>query len=102
MNTLTGAEVASEYERERGKPMIAILKRQFIMDATGGSIGVILPLEEFTLIADVLEQRSQWLTEVEKLELMEQTVNDPLFMADLNETMYAFAATDDSGWEPNQ
>jgi len=34
-----------------------ILKRQFITDAAGKPVGVILPLEEFALVEEILEQR---------------------------------------------
>ncbi len=33
------------------------LKRQFITDAVGNLVGVILPLEEFALVEEILEQR---------------------------------------------
>lgn len=34
-----------------------ILKRQYITDAYGTPVGVILPIEEFALVRDLLEQR---------------------------------------------
>jgi hypothetical protein len=49
-----------------------ILKRQFITDAAGNPIGVILPLEEFALVEEILEQQSQTLSEADKLDQMEQ------------------------------
>jgi hypothetical protein len=76
-----------------------ILKRQFITDADGNPIGVILPLEEFTLIEQVLEQRLSDLQLDEKIALIEQAATDPLFLADLRETMDAFEATDAEWWE---
>jgi len=67
-----------------------VLKRQFITDAASNPIGVILPLEEFALVEEMLEQQ-QRPSEADKLEQMEQATHDPLFMADLHETMSAFA-----------
>jgi hypothetical protein len=75
-----------------------VLKRQFITDAAGNPIGVILPLEEHTLVADTLEQRLTALLD-DKLRQMEQATHDPLFMADLAETMAAFEYTDAEWWE---
>ena len=40
--------------------------------------------------------------ETDKIEQMEQAANDPLFMADLRETMSAFAAIDAEWWEQTQ
>jgi hypothetical protein len=34
-----------------------ILKRQYITDADGTPVGIILPIEEFALVQDILEQR---------------------------------------------
>jgi hypothetical protein len=36
---------------------MTILKRQFITDKEGNPVGVILPLEEFALVEDILEQQ---------------------------------------------
>ena len=33
------------------------LKRQYITDAEGTPVGIILPIEEFALVKDILEQR---------------------------------------------
>jgi hypothetical protein len=79
-----------------------VLKRQFITDAMGNPIGVILPLEEFALVEDILEQHFPISNEADKLDQMEQAVNDPLFMADLHDTMSAFAESDTEWWEPAQ
>ena len=79
-----------------------VLKRQFITDVAGNPIGVILPLEEFALVEEMLEQRSQILSEADKLDQMERAANDLLFMADLREAMSAFAGTDAEWWEPPQ
>ena len=79
-----------------------VLKRQFIADAAGNPIGVILPLEEFALVKRILEQRFPTLSEADKLAQMEQAASDPLFMADLRETMSAFAEVDAEWWESAQ
>jgi hypothetical protein len=79
---------------------MSILKRQFITDVSGQPIGVILPLEEYALIEEILEQHTQLLDETDKLHQMEQAVQDPLFMADLQEVMSDFAETDAEWWEP--
>jgi hypothetical protein len=34
-----------------------VLKRQFITDASGNPVGVILPLEEYALVEETLKQR---------------------------------------------
>jgi hypothetical protein len=78
---------------------VNILKRQFITDTEGNPIGVILPLKEFALVKDILEQQTQPLGEADKLEQMEQAAQDALFMADLHETMAAFAEVDAEWWE---
>ena len=66
------------------------LKRQFITDAAGNPIGVILPLEEYALVQEILEQRSQPIDAADQLDRMAQAGHDPLFMADLREAMSAF------------
>jgi hypothetical protein len=76
------------------------LKRQFITDAEGNPIAVILPMEEFALVKDVLDQRDRTADEANKLAKMEQAAHDPLFMADLRETMSAFSEADAEWWEP--
>jgi hypothetical protein len=78
------------------------LKRQFITDEEGNPIAVILPLEEFALVRDILDQRSRTTDEAGKLAQIEQAAEDPLFMADLRETMSVFAETDAEWWEPTQ
>ena len=80
---------------------MTILKRQFITDVSGQPIGVILPLEEYALVEEILKQHTQPLAETEKLDQMEQAAHDPLFMADLREVMSAFAETDAEWWEPS-
>jgi hypothetical protein len=76
------------------------LKRQFITDAEGNPIAVILPMEEFALVKDMLDQRDRTADEANKLAKMEQAAQDPLFMADLRETMSAFSEADAEWWEP--
>jgi hypothetical protein len=78
------------------------LKRQFITDASGNPIGVILPLEEFALVKDILDQQRAVHDDDVKLERMEQAVKDPLFLADMHETMHAFADVDAEWWESAQ
>jgi hypothetical protein len=79
---------------------VTALKRQFIIDAEGNAIGVILPAEEYALVEEILEQRTRPSSEVDKLAQMEQAANDPLFLADLQEAMGAFAEADAEWWEP--
>ena len=79
---------------------MTVLKRQWIRDAAGNPIGVILPLDEFALVEAILEQRFPSVDKAGKLEQMEQAVHDPLFVADLQETMAAFADVDAEWWEP--
>ena len=64
-----------------------IVKRQIIRDAEDNPIAVILPMEEFALVKDLLEQRSRTADDADKLAKMEQAAQDPLFLADLSETM---------------
>ncbi len=75
-----------------------VLKRQFITDAAGNPIGVILPLEEYALVADTLEQRLTAQLD-DKLRQMEHAAHDPLFLADLAEAMAAFEYADAEWWE---
>jgi hypothetical protein len=79
-----------------------ILKRQFITDADGNPIGVILPMEEYALIEEILEQQLSDPRLDEKIALIEQAANDPLFIADLHETMDAFTRVDAEWWEQPQ
>jgi hypothetical protein len=81
---------------------VTTLKRQFITDTAGNPVGVILPLEEFALVEDILERRFPTTSEADKLDRMKQAVDDPLFMADLHETVSAFAKVDAEWWEPDQ
>jgi len=81
---------------------MTVLKRQFITDAAGNPVGVILPLEEFALVEEIIEQRFPTSSEADKLDQMEQAASDPLFMADLRDTMSAFAVSDAEWWERTQ
>ena len=78
---------------------VTVLKRQWIRDTAGNPIGVILPLEEFALVEAILEQRFPSVDEADKLDRMKQAAHDPLFIADLQETMAAFADVDAEWWE---
>ena len=74
-----------------------VLVRQFIKDATGQPIAVILPIEEYALIRPILESRDQELAG--KLTEMQFAAADPLYLADLREAMAAFQSTDSEWWE---
>ena len=76
------------------------LKRQWIRDDSGLHVGVILPLEEYALVREILEQKRPASTDEAKVALMRQAVQDPLFIADLQATMTVFAETDGDWWEP--
>jgi len=78
---------------------MALLKRQFITDATGYPIAIILPLEEYQLVESILKQHEQAQSEAEKLKLIKQAPNDARFMNDLHETMSDFAEIDAQWWE---
>jgi len=78
---------------------MTILKRQFITDADGKPIGVILPVEEFDLVAETLEQRLTAQQTDARVRQIEAAVRDPLFLADLAETMAAFRHADSEWWE---
>lgn len=79
--------------------MLAI-KRQFITDAAGHPIAVILPLEEFALVADLLEQRLTERQSDPRLVLLQEAAKDRQFLDDLEESMQAFAPADQEWWEP--
>ncbi len=71
-----------------------VLKRQFIADSAGKPVGVILPLEQFAVVEEILEQQFPVINDVRKLERMRQAAHDPHFLADLHETMSAYAEAD--------
>ena len=79
-----------------------VVKRQIIRDAEDNPIAVILALEEFALVKDLLDQRSRTTNDADKLAKMKQAAKDPLFLADLSETMSAFSDADAEWWEPIQ
>ena len=79
-----------------------VLKRQIITDSEGNPIAVLLPMEEFALVKDLLDRHAKTEDEANKLASMEQAARDPLFLADLRETMSAFAQVDAQWWEPDQ
>jgi hypothetical protein len=76
-----------------------VVKRQVIRDADDNPIAVILPMEEFAMVRDLLDQQSQTMADADKLAKMKQAAEDPLFLADLRETMSAFATADAEWWE---
>jgi hypothetical protein len=78
-----------------------VLKRQFITDVAGHPVGVILPLKEYALVEEILKQHPLAASEANKLDQMAQAARDPLFMADLRETMLAFSGADTEWWEPS-
>ena len=79
---------------------ITILKRQIITDSVGEPVGVILPLKEYDLVKNILEQHDQ-MPDVEKmLAKMEFAISDDLFLSDLLDTMSAYEAVDAEWWEP--
>lgn len=74
-----------------------VLSRQFIRDASGQPVAVILPIEEYALVRSVLEERDQRLGRA--LREIELAADDPFFLADLRESMAAFETTDADWWE---
>ncbi len=80
------------------------IQRQFINDATGTPIGVILPIEEFVLVQGILENRTKMLLldDQNKLRMMEKAAVDPYYLADLTDTMEAFAHIDGEWWEHSE
>ena len=70
------------------------LKRQFIRDAGGNPIGVILPIEEYVRVAPLLDERLIDDQDKERLEQIQYAARDPLFLADLRETMAAYEVAD--------
>ena len=77
-----------------------VVKRQIIRDAEDNPIAVILPMEEFALVKDLLDRRSRTADDAHKLAKIKQAAQDPLFLADLRETMSVFADADAEWWEP--
>lgn len=75
------------------------LQRQFIRDARGNPIGVILPLEDYARVASLLGDSEMTDEETIKLQQIEYAARDPLFLADLRETMAAYEVADAQWWE---
>lgn len=73
------------------------LQRQYITDADGHKIGVILPIQEWEKVREALDMPAKE-THSQVREIT-QAANDPLFMEDLRETMEAFETTDSEWWE---
>ncbi len=69
-------------------------RHQFVTDAEGNQVGVILPLKEFELLEETLNRRVHVHSKADKLAQMEEAANDEMFMADLCDTMSAFSTTD--------
>lgn len=76
------------------------IKRQFIADTDGRPVAVLLPLAEYTLVEEILEQRLAARSHDARLAQIAQAADDPLFMADLRETMDTFDGSDAEWWEP--
>jgi hypothetical protein len=74
-----------------------VLPRQFIKDAAGQPVAVILPIEEYALVRPILEGRDDELAG--KLREIELAAKDPLFLADLTEAMAEFERADAEWWE---
>ncbi|NUO84393.1 hypothetical protein HUU05_30325 [candidate division KSB1 bacterium] len=70
------------------------------MDNQGRQLGVILPIDDYSRVEPFLQQYERGSreasseTEEEKLRLVEQAANDPLFLADLREAMNDFKHVD--------
>ena len=75
------------------------LKRQIINDDSGNPVGVILPLDEYARVKDILE-RPETVGDAAKIEQLRQAMRDSLFVADLHEAMSDFASSDAEWWEP--
>jgi hypothetical protein len=75
----------------------AMLVRQYIKDAMGQPVAIILPIEEYALVRPILEEQGRELRD--KLHEMELAAQDPLFLADLRESMNAFEIADAEWWE---
>jgi len=60
-------------------------------------MAVILPIEEYRLIEPILDRQGPDVAR--KLQEISRAASDPLFLADLEETMTAFEAVDAEWWE---
>lgn len=81
---------------------VTVLQRQFIRDAGGNPIGVILPLDEYARVPSLLDDREMVDDDAIKLKQIEYAVRDPLYLADLRETMAVYETTDAHWWEPEE
>ena len=75
------------------------LKRQIITDNDGNPVGIILPLDEYDRIKKLLNSKNREDEEEDKLRLIKKAANDPLFLADLEETMAVYQQVDTEWWE---
>jgi hypothetical protein len=75
------------------------LKRQIITDNDGNPVGIILPLDEYDRIKKLLNSKNREVEEEDKLRLIKKAANDPLFLADLEETMSVYQQVDTEWWE---
>jgi hypothetical protein len=66
------------------------------------ALPVILPIDEFALVAQTLEQRLAERAEEDPFALLAKAAADPLFLADLEESMEASAPTDADGLDRDQ
>jgi len=64
------------------------VKRQFITDAEGNRVGVILPMEQFKFVEQILKQRFP------DSGRTEQADENALFPSDLHEPMFTYAGDD--------
>lgn len=71
--------------------------RQFINNVQGRPIAVILPINEYNLVKNILEREND--EEAQMLKEMASAANDTLLLADIEETMKAFKVVDAEGWE---
>jgi len=78
------------------------LKRQIITDNDGNPVGIILPLDEYDRIKKLLNSQNREDEEEDKLQLIKNAANDPLFLADLEETMSVYQQVDTEWWEPKE
>ncbi len=78
---------------------MTILKRQFITDANGKPIGVMLPLDEYDLVAATLDRHRAAQQLAVYLQQMEIAAHDPLCLADLEAAMQNCGHVDTEWWE---
>lgn len=71
--------------------------RQFINNVQGKPIAVILPINEYDLVKNLLEKEND--EEAQMRREMAFAANDTLLLADIEETMKAFKDADAEWWE---